>query len=100
MVQSTIPNEWLQPLVAEKVAELRNVTDRTAYEPQKNHLFITVDGTKYTCKEIIHMVRSFYKAKEALEWIANCKPIIECGYPDILGLARKTLEEIENDKQS
>jgi len=100
MAKSTIPNEWLQPLVAEKVAELRNVEDETEYEPQRNHFFISVDGTDYTCKELVHIVRSYYKARDTLLRIANCKPIIECGYPEILQRARETLEEIENDRQS
>lgn len=43
----------------------------TEYDPRQNRLFISVDDTKYTCKEIIHMVRSYYKAIKVLRIYAN-----------------------------
>lgn len=101
MVQSTIPNEWLQPLVAEKVAELRNVENETEYEPQRNHFFIQVDGTKYTCKELVHIIRSYGKARDTLIYYAGI------AYDDLLRewenrmhRARETLEEIEDAKRN
>lgn len=64
-------------------------------------LTITIDGTKYTCKELVHIVRSYYKARDTLIYYAGIS------YDDLLRewennmhRARETLEEIEDDRQS
>lgn len=98
---STYPQEWIAQDSIPMQSELaKQWTAYKAEESQKNYLFISFDGTQYTCREVINTVRGYFKAIETLNWIANCKPIIECGYPDILQRARETLEEIENDRQS
>lgn len=51
-------------------------------------------------KNIMDLITKLETAKEALRWITNCKPIIDCGYFEIMEKARITLEEIENDRQS
>lgn len=82
----------MQPELARQSAE---------YDPQKNRFFIKVDGSKYTCKELVHIVRSYYKARDTLIYYAGI------AYDDLvrewenhMHRARETLEEIENDRQS
>lgn len=43
----------------------------TEYDPHQNHYFIIVDDTEYTCKELIHVVRGYYKAVKTLRLYAN-----------------------------
>ena len=77
------------------------ICSREEYDPQMNHFFIKVDGTKYTCKELVHIVRSYYKARDTIIYYAGI------AYDDLIRewennmhRARETLEEIENDRQS
>ena len=93
---STYPQELIAQDSIQMQSELaRKVTNVVE---QKDVLFISVDGTKYTCKELIHIVHSYYKAVDTLRFYAG----ITQGelYEDQMHRARETLEEIENDRQS
>lgn len=65
-------------------------------KPYKGQLFVSVDGTEYTCNELVHIVRSYYKARDTIIYYAGI------AYDDLIRewennmhRARETLEEIE-----
>ena len=83
--KSTIPDEWLQPLVAEKVVELRKVEDDT-------EALLRIAN-----KRIGELQFKLDIARVALKWIVDCKPVIDCGYADIMERARIALKKIYLD---
>lgn len=69
------------------------------YEPQRNHFFIQVDGTKYTCKELVHIIRSYGTARDTLIYYAGIThDDLLREWENNMQRARETLEEIENDR--
>ena len=88
--------KWIAQDSIKMQSELARKTAKVV--EQDNILFISVDGSKYTCKELVHIVRSYYKAVDTLRFYSG----ITQGelYEDQMHRARETLEEIENDRQS
>lgn len=64
MTNSTFPNEWLQPLAAEKVAELN-------HEAMKD--FVTIEKKVYDVlqKNNLDLMDKLNRAKEALKFYAS-----------------------------
>ena len=64
MTKSTFPNEWLQPLVTEKVTEINQ-------EAMKD--FVTIEKNVFDVlqKNNLDMMEKLEKAKEALRFYSN-----------------------------
>ena len=64
MTKSTFPNEWLQPLVTEKVSEINQ-------EAMKD--FVTIEKKVFDVlqKNNLDMMEKLEKAKEALRFYSN-----------------------------
>ena len=95
MTKSTFPNEWLQPLVTEKVTEINQ-------EAMKD--FVTVEKKAFDVlqKNNIDMMEKLEKAKEALRFYSNAdvyeyydKYESTAVQHDGGELAKKVLKEIE-----
>lgn len=95
MTKSTFPNEWLQPLVAEKVSELNRDTMKD---------FVTVEKKVFDVlqKNNLDLMEKIDKAKKALDFYANEQvyQIYADGIPteveqDNGDFARECLKEIE-----
>ena len=92
---STFPNEWLQPLVNEKIAELNR-------EAKKD--FVTVEKKVFDVlqKNNLDLIEKLEKAKEALRFYADSDCYEKCGSSGMSEIdedggewAQKVLEEIE-----
>ena len=92
---STFPNEWLQPLVNEKIAELNR-------EAKKD--FVTVEKKVFDVlqKNNLDLIEKLEKAKEALRFYSDSDCYEKCGSSGMSEIdedggewAQKVLEEIE-----